>query len=219
MGKMKAQGRPEYGYWYYPPQSERAPAGNRLDIILFENPTGQHFDPQYVSLPVKTDRVIETVHFHHPWGFADTYPVCAGLVEMVDWGDKKEEAFTFGGRFSLSVHEGWTRGTLESTAPIFAVSEADPVKRLWIDEVEILLAERRAAFAEDPREFERRLAEVEPFALYIACLNALIQKFEPLQHLQEPQILQLLHFLQTEKRRLAEEGLLPLALSVLEDVL
>ena len=216
---MNAQRQPEYGYWYCPPQSEGAPAGNRLEVILFAKPTGQHFDPHFVNLLVNSGDLVETVRFHHPWGFGDEYQVCPGRVEMVDWAGKEEEAFTFGGHFSLEEHDDWTRGVLESPAPILAISDVDPIKRLWIEEVEILLAERRAAFVGDPIQFERRLANAKPFDLYVACLNAISQKFKAMHHLQEPQILELLQLIQTEKRRLKGESVLPLVHPVLEEIL
>ncbi len=219
MNKMNTQGQPEYGYWYSPPQSEGAPAGNRLEIILLAKPTGQHFDPHIVSLLANTGDVVETVRFHHPWGYGDEYQVCAGRIEMLDWAGKVEEAFTFGGRFSLEEHDDWTRGILESPVPILAISEVDPIKRLWIEEVEILLAERRAAFEGDPDQFERRLAEVKPFDLYLACLDAIGRKFKAMHHLQEPQMLELLQLIRAEKRRLEDQGALPLVPPVLEEVL
>jgi len=44
--------------------------------------------------------------------------------------------------------------------------------------VEILFAERRAAWLGAEEQFERRLAQADPLALYYACLAALCQKFD-----------------------------------------
>ena len=217
---MRITGQPEYGYWYTPSESEDAPGGCCLDIVIFETPTGQHFDPHYVTVTAKTENGLETVRFHHPWEFHQAYQLCAGMVEMVDRRGEKEKAFTFGGQVSLKVQPDWTQLTLESTAPIFEISEVNSLKWLWVDEVEILLAEGRAAFTGSRYEFEQRLADADPSALYAACLEALIQRFETLAlSSRELQITRLLHALQAEKRRLIESGQMAKLPPVLEKIL
>jgi hypothetical protein len=48
--------------------------------------------------------------------------------------------------------------------------------------VEILIAERRAAWSQDLETFERRLVSADPLTMYLACLKALDQKFDLLPH-------------------------------------
>jgi hypothetical protein len=216
---MNAHESPKYGYWYYPPESKHAPGGNRLDIILVETPTGQHFDPQFVNLPVKKGEVMENLKIHHPWKFGSAYQVCAGRVRIIDRKGKIEEAFSFGGELTVQVQDTLTACTLKSPAPILEFTEIDPIKLALIDEVEILLAKRKVDSLANPMAFEGRLANAEPFTLYLAALNALINKFDNEQHSFDPLVIQFSNFLHDEYKRLKNEGYIPFSPPKLEEIL
>ncbi len=216
---MNTQIENKIGYWFYPPDSRHAPGGNGLDIIIKEIPTNQHFDPLLINLPIKSKAGIETLKIHHPWLFGKTYQVCTGLVEMIDRKGIKEEAFTFGGNLTIHSDDKFTRLILESPAPIIDINAADHVKMLFVEEVEILLAERRAALLANKNAYDSRLAEVNPLILYTICVHTLIKKYEQIHHKEDPEIIRFLNFIHAEFRRLKDEKLVPVFIPSLEDIL
>jgi hypothetical protein len=106
---------------------------------------------------------------------------------MDDWKGKKEETFTFGGRLKIESTVKMTTCSLTSSAPILEISGATPLHALFIEEIEILLAERKAAYLSH-HEFEVHIIKAHPLKLYRACLEALIMKFENLPHKDEKYI-------------------------------
>jgi hypothetical protein len=96
---------------------------------------------------------------------------------------KAVEAFTYGGSLEIDTNEERTLCTLVSPASILDLSAEDdsltrlPVTHLLAQETEILLAERRAAWAHNPEQYDRRLAGSDPASLYAACLQAILEKY------------------------------------------
>jgi len=210
----------EFGYWFYPSDWEHAPGGNRLDIAIKESKSGLQFNPKNVHLPVKCEQdVIESLVIGHPWKFANSYQVCAGLVEIVDWKGEKREAFNFGGSLVIKDHHGLPLNILTSSAPILEINSAATNLMMLIEEIEILFAERRAALLSDPHAFEGRLVAADSMELYIASLDSLIGKFEHFSHKENSKILPFLNFLHTEKRRLNQEGLTKFLAPSLEEII
>ena len=216
---MNTQQENKFGYWFYPPDSHHAPGGNRLDIIIKEIPTDQHFDPKFINLPIKSKGGIEALKFHHPWIFGKKYQVCTGLVEMIDRKGIKEEAFTFGGNLTIDSKDNFTLFILESPAPIIDINAADQVKITFVEEVEILLAERRAALLTNKNAYESHLVDINPLNLYVTCVHTLIGKYEQMNHKENPENIGFLNFLHAEIRRLKDEKLAPSFIPSLEDIL
>jgi len=220
MSKTNNQPEPKYGYWFTPPESSHAPGGSRLDIFINENPTEHHFDPEKLHLWVKSKAIsIQSLTIRHPWDFAPTYQALAGSIEATDRNGKKEEAYTFGGSLKIESQNTFTVCTLESPAPILEISSTGQISMLFIEEIEILLAERRAALLSKPHTYEKRLMNADPFKLYLACLNALIEKIEYSNHKEVLHISEFLNFLHVEDKRLKDEGLKPLFVPALEEIL
>lgn len=220
MSKTNNQPEPKFGYWFTPPESRHAPGGSRLDIFINEKPTEHHFDPEKLHLWVMSkENSTESLTIYHPWDFAPTYRALAGSIEAIDRYGKKEEAYTFGGSLKIESQKTFTVCTLESSAPILDISSADLISMLFIEEIEILLAERRAELLSKPHTYEKRLMNADPFTLYLACLNALIDKFEHSPRKEGLHINEFLNFLHVEGKRLKDEGLTPLYVSALEEVL
>jgi hypothetical protein len=170
-------------------------------------------------LPVEKGEVIEILKIHHPWTFGNAYQVCAGRVRIIDRKGKIEEAFTFGGELTVRLQDTLTACTLKSPAPILEFTEVDPIKLVLIDEVEILLAKRKAASLAHPKAFTERILNAEPFTLYLAMLNALMNKFNSEHRQIDPLALQFSNFLHDEYKRLKSEGHLPSSLPKLEEIL
>ncbi len=210
----------EFGFWFYPPKSKLAPGSNRLDIVLRETPSGSFFHAQWVQFTARTPHnTLGTIRIHHPWVFEDSYQVLPGFFEIYNEKDEKVEAFTLGGNLKVEQHVNSTLCTLESPAPIFKLNSPEPVLELFIEEIEITLAEQRAALLNESLNYEERILHIEPMVLYQSTLNALIEKFDRSHHKENSQILYLTNFLHAEKRRLEDEGLWQSYLPALENLL
>lgn len=137
----------EFGCWFPPPESKRAPGGFRLEIMLPESPAGVYITPRSVHLSVKSRQGFpEKLKITHPWSFGKTCQLLPGVIEIIAADSEKLEALSLG-------------GSLE------------------------------------------------------------IDKFDHSHHKEDPQLLQLIQFLNAEKRRLQYEGLLPILIPSLEDLL
>ena len=220
MSKMNNQPEPKLGYWFAPPESSHAPGGSRLDIFINEKPTEHHFDPEKLHMWVMAkEKPTELLTIRHPWDFTPTYQALAGTIEVIDRYGKKEEAYTFGGSLKIESQKTFTVCTLESSAPILEISSADQIPMLFIEEIEILLAERRAELLSKPHTYEKHLINADPFTLYLACLNALIDKFEHAHRKDGLHINEFLNFLHVEGKRLKDKGLTPRHVPALEEIL
>lgn len=168
----------QLGYSFYPPEAPYDFGHAQLKVVIRPEPTGEHYDPESLTCHVAGRSGLEPLHVHHPWTLEQTYRVCAGHVTLDDRKGKQVVAFTFGGQLHIDAGPQRTICRLTSPVPILhhSASEA-PLERRLSEEVEILLAERRAAWRDEER-FERRLAAADPEQLYWACLTALCEKFD-----------------------------------------
>lgn len=197
---------PKIGYLYHYPKLDHLTEKFRLDIFLSSIPTEQHFDVLRFKLFVESSQGgIERLTITHPWHFEQTIRVCPGMIIMEDRKGKLEEAFTFGGQLQIDVLELLTKCILVSSAPIFKISGATPTHKLFIDELEILLAERRGS-SSDRDEYEKILINTDAFELYLACLKELILKFEEFPQ-KNDEYIELLMFLHSQEHRLEEADL------------
>lgn len=192
------------GYEFSSSTYSGQPGHSRIDIMLRPTPTNIHFDPKRVFFMVSDDKKIEHLTITYKVPQQNEYQVVAGPVRIQDRKGKVVFAFTFGGELRIEVEEQEKICTIISTAPIFQFIQPTVIR--FIEEVEIILAERRAKWLNDPHVFETRLATVEPLTLYAASLNFLINKFE---HSNNQSTQQLIHFMRTEIRALNEEHALP----------
>ena len=169
---------PEIGYLFHFPKLDKNKHPFQLDVFISSTPTKKHFDVYRLRLIAKNPHAkLENYSIVHPWHYSKEAEVCAGVVIMEDRNGAREEAFTFGGSLSIEVKELQTNCFLTSPAPILEISHAAPMDKLFIDEVELLLAEYRVNFTA-PFAFEEKLFEIDPFDLYIACLFRIVDKFE-----------------------------------------
>jgi hypothetical protein len=220
---MVPQNKPDeskLGYWFFPPESKQAPGGSRLDVVIEETPTLMHFDPQKITFNVKSkDGFLEKINIFHPWHFDPSYQALTGLVEIVDRKGKKEEAFIFGGNLTIEARETSTTCSLTSPVPILQMSRVGSQHMMFIEEVEILFAERSASLLSEHSIYEAHLANADPLQLYMACLQTLIEKFDSLKRVPEPRIQDFIAFLHGERKRLKEDGSLSGQSPTLEDIL
>lgn len=197
---------PKIGYLYHYPRLDHPTDNFRLDIFVASLPTELHFDVQHaLFFTTMPDETIEKITVTHPWTYKNTAQVCAGVVVMEDRNKEKKEAFTFGGNLKIKTEESQTICTLTSSAPILEINDSTPLKHFFVEELEMLLAEQRATHL-DHHDYEKQLGNADPRELYLACLEALRQKFEDFPHKDEKNR-EFFAFLNAEKRRLYAAGI------------
>jgi hypothetical protein len=211
---------PMLGYRFEHPESSHAPGGSRFEVYLNENPTETPFDAERLHLHVKSkNSTIESLMVRHPWFFEQKYQVLAGSIELTDRHGEEVEAFTFGGIIKIESLDKVTICILESPAPILKISLDNPILMIFIEEIEILLAERSAALLSKPHEYEKHLINADPFKLYLACLNTLIDKYEHLHYNEGLYIIEFLNFLHGIRNHVKDPGLSPHLVPLLEEIL
>ncbi len=192
---------PKIGYLYHYPRLDHPTDKFRLDIFISSVPTEKHFDVIRVTLPVTNhDGGMDHLKIVHPWFHDNTARICAGVVIMEDRKGKKEEAFTFGGEINITSEKDQTKCYLVSSAPILEISGAQPLNKLFIEELEIILAEQHSAHGPD-RDYEFNLCAASPENLYLACLRELRHKLKQ-SPLKNELKFQLQSFLLYEEHRL-----------------
>lgn len=196
--------RHDLGYIFSSPAYSGDSGLYRMDIMLRPTPTIEHFDPQRVFFMISDDEKIDHLTISYNGLHINKYQVVAGPVRIQDRKGKVVFAFTFGGELQIKKEEQIKVCTIISPAPILRFIKPTTVR--FIEEVEILLAERRAEWESNPHEFEKRLAEVEPLILYEACLEYLIDNSK--NRIQEDSM-DLKSYLQVKLHALHNEHKLP----------
>ena len=211
---------PKIGYLFHHPNISHPVDKFRLDIFITSESTEMHFDVLRATFPIFTPQnTVSTLKVSDPWKYEDYDCVCPGRVIMEDRRGKKEEAFSFGGDLQITSKESHTVCSLVSQAPILYITGGMKMDELFVEEVEILLAEQRAKFA-DHQVFKNQFCQTDPLELYTACLRGLREKIEGFKHKKE-HYHDLLGYLDTQEHRLAAVGLLketPLTFEDLVDV-
>jgi hypothetical protein len=174
---------PDLGYVFYPLSHPGDPGHPRLDIFFRQQRSERHFDVSVVHFSVFTavdliDRL--SVSLHHLGPFDGR--VCPGRI-ILESNNKTVEAFTFGGQFQVEMRPDLTLCTIRSPVPILEIIQEETLSSMLAQEVEVLLASRRAAWAQDTDALARRLAKLDTITLYHACLEELHKKFTLLPHI------------------------------------
>lgn len=208
------------GYIFSPKRYPHAPGYPRLGVLLRQSPSLQHFDPEGVHFTIaKGKEHLSKLEVYHPWPYGSDYQVCSGPIILIDRYGKTVEAFSFGGNLRISSGEYTTVCLLESKAPILDISPSDPTLLSFVEEIQIILAERRATWLPKTEEYEKRVIAVDPMTLYLACLQELKNKMEGFPHKEVDEILPLTHFVHEEIMALHESKLWPLWIPSLEDLI
>lgn len=196
----------DFGYYLYPPLHPGDPGHRQLDIILRQNPTQRHFDPEQITLNIASPiGGVEKLIIELPFSGNDHYQVVAGRIIMKDRLGKTTEIFSFGGRLTLTIEQDYTICMLRSAAPILDLLYQDSPAATLAQEVEILLAQRRAAWSNDLGLYEQHLAVVDPLVLYHACLDALREKLKHFPLNETLQLQKFIHLLKVESKSVHQE--------------
>jgi hypothetical protein len=208
---------PKIGYLYHYPRLDHPTDNFRLDLHISSEPTNKHFDVLRAQFPVKSEEgYIRHMKVTHPWNFGKFAQVSAGVLSMEDRKGSKEDAFTFGGKLTIENQEKQVFCVLISSAPILEMSGATPLHILFVEEVEIILAKIQAKYP-DHQVYEERLIQAEPFALYLSCLESMLEKYEVLTHKTEMQY-QFLIYLHSQMHRLESAGKIKEPILQLDDL-
>ncbi len=165
------------GYTFHPPLEAHAIGYSQLDVVIRPAPTGEHLDPESVACHIAADGRSSRLHVAHPWLQELTYRVCLGEIDIEGMRHEHVTAFTFGGALRIDSYSQRTLCQIVSPAPLLEHARQTPtLSEQVIEEVQILIAERRAAQNDDDA-FELKLAAADPLQLYHACLGALQEKF------------------------------------------
>ena len=225
MSEVPYSDEPDLGYRFLPriyPQSAGHP---RLEIKISKAPTERHFDPEIVNLLVFSSTThrhtqgIEHLKVYHPWSYQASYQVAPGMLIISDRKGKKVEAFTFGGGLKIDMDDESTKCIIESGAPIIEIDMIESTVMMLVEEVEIILAKRRAIWGHDEGEFESRLVNIPPSQLYATCIEELTMQFEHDHSGEMTEYHDLYEFILAEKLGLKNEGLWPERLPSISEIL
>ncbi|HRQ41759.1 MAG TPA: hypothetical protein PLD25_27880 [Chloroflexota bacterium] len=208
---------PDLGYVFHP--ANGCFGGTRFDVIMRALPTQRHYDPEKVQATIVRQSGTETVHLHCT-ASPGQYRLCPGRIVLTDRVGKQVAAFCFGGELHIIHQPSETICVFQSPAPIVDLTVYHSANALFANEVEILLAQRRAAWnPQQPHRFEQHMAQVDPAVLYAACLEALAAKFATFPHLGDPVHHQFVHNIQQEITDWQQDGRWPSAVPNLAELL
>jgi len=212
----------ELGYFFYPSEYPGlCDAHPRLDIHVYDQPTGRHFDPEWSSFWVaEPGGGLCQMVVSHPWHGGDCFRVCAGRIIMRDRKDKVVEAYSFGGELDLESTASSTICRLTSAAPIFELVGTHSFATILVSEFESLLARQHASCGTDDREFSARLASIEPPLLFAAGLTAIEERLDCLpQDAQDGLYAETLEVIRNTMRAMRQQDRWPASLPTLDSLL
>lgn len=195
------------GYVLYPPRRHSEPGYPRMDVNLCTVPSELHFDPERIDVETCGHYGIENFTITHPWHNEKYYQIPAGYIHMEDRLNKVIEAFTFGGYVDIGSINNCTRCSFYSTAPILLSYQEQTPASIFIDEVEILLAERRAASSDHIEKYNQDLCQADPLTLYYACLKAVRDRLNHISRHQDEYSTRLIHIIKDELSYLEEASI------------
>ncbi len=127
-------------------------------------------------LAISIEGLPECARLVHPWVQRDRLRVCPGQIHL-NLQNEHLTLFTFGGDLLAQAQLSHTLFSLISSAPILWMEKFNQLSTTLADEVEILLARKISESKRGAERYTRKLAEVEPFAIYCACLETLFEEF------------------------------------------
>ena len=196
---MTSSPEPHLGYVLHPALLQSEPGYSRLDIWLSDHVSGLHFDPRQLRLPIASESgEVSYITVDHPHYGADKLRVCAGPLDVIGWGEKRLEVFTFGGELTVQTGTESSLAVLSSDAPVLVRVGASAAAVTLMEESELILALRKGVWDEQPGEFDRRLLLAEPLELYHAFLVSYLERVKSLPRIENESERHLLYELRQE---------------------
>jgi len=209
----------DWGYYLLPQSHRDSPGYPGVLVVIRDQPTGKHFDPKTLYLPLQDEGVARWTKLRWSSPPTDSNHVCPGRVILSDRFDKRVEFFTFGGSLEATSGPGEMVYSLRSPAPVLElVAQQETIPDQLASETETLIAKIKARWELDDSGFNRRLAEVDPLQFYLATLQSIL-----LQYKRAPTLEEVYHELRDallrEKEWLVAKDLWPANPPTLEDLL
>jgi hypothetical protein len=198
------------GFTLHPHLYTNAPGSHRVDICITETPTQLHFDPERLHCRIRSNsddvEMLQVRYRKSGMGLAETYSLIAGPISLFDRMGEEVIFITLGGKLTIQIQENNTFCKIESPVPILQKDHVHRISRMLAEEIEILLAERRAAWLPNVDQFNKKLAAVDPFVLYAASLEAIRASYLRLPVATNTRAQEMLGFVRREMRVLRERG-------------
>jgi hypothetical protein len=197
----------DFGYQFYPREDGGDIGYPRLDVVLRQEPTEEHYDPEEFELAVLSKQDgIEYLRIYHPWTGESNYRACVGHAHFRDRKQKIINVYTFGGRLSFEVNDDQTICILSSPAPILRLENITSVEFLLAQETDILLAEKAIDSGTSWMALHEKVSRINPQLFYGACLVALEEKYRDFNHEELEHIQAFYHFVKHERQQLEGSG-------------
>ena len=212
----------ELGFIFIPFKERESIGFKELIINIAEIPSGKHFDPVAIDFfaATKDQTAVEEFTVFHPYSNNMKMDIVAGKIDMKDKKGKREEAFSFGGSLHILSQSENTQCRLVSNAPILPLNPRNTPVHNLLDEIQILMAERKAAWIQEGEEaFEKKLINIDPLQLCVVCLNTILKEFSDpeLQSLGTNRIL--VDLIRKEINYLKESGMWPAEIPSIVEIL
>jgi hypothetical protein len=150
-----------------------------VEIHIGAIPIERFFDTRQALFPIVEEGSISQLVVEHPWlseGGITRRHVCAGRFRFYESDGDEHQGYSLGGDLEIRQDDEWVSCRLTSSAPIYNLQEDPYSSSSWlVDEMEGVLARRRAFYEENENVFLDRLQAVDPFDLFIAII-ALLKK-------------------------------------------
>jgi len=202
----------DLGYYTLPPRHEHCIGHSGLLILMRREPITRKvtFDPRIIHMRLLNwDGKAHLTTVKNTTPFPMSRIVCPSTIIIQDRGGQRATFFVFGG--SLEAHDETANEKvyeLYSTAPVLELtaSKTTPVNQ-FANEVEALWAELKISWGMDDEFFWRQLTKANPFQLYAASLQAILEHYDKVSSLHTSLQQQTLHrVLQSEKSWLQKAG-------------
>jgi hypothetical protein len=178
---------PVYPGFLFSPLSKLPDLGyGTVEIYIGSAPIERFFDTHQAIFPIVNDGSLSQLIIEHPLlgeGSHAQHHICAGRFRFYKKDGDEHQGFSLGGDLEIKQDDQWISCSLTSSAPIYNLQEDPSSLNHWlVDEIEGLLARRRADYGENDNVFLDRLQTTDPFVLFIATLahvNKEIQALSP----------------------------------------
>jgi hypothetical protein len=169
-----------FGYILEPSKYSPALGYAGLKVLIAGKPTQRLFDVKVMHLPTFDSR-----YYHRALVSrlelepTEIFQVCLGQLDLETYKGEHLRAFSFGGVLKAAVEMDNLYCELTSTAPIFKLQDAPgTVSEIIADELMDLLAEQQARLPGHEDELYSRLAKIEPYPLFLACMVSLQKRID-----------------------------------------
>lgn len=168
------------GYHTPPPPHKSAPGHTGLMVLLHQQPIETDFDPQSIHLKVHNwDGTVHWTTFEIDTAFPSERSICPGKAIVSSRSGDEVSFFVFGGKLEGMLMAGKTLYSVQSSAPILSLThQIHDVDTQLAVEAEALLAQVQAELGWPDQPYWHRLIEIDPFQLYIASINTILNRYE-----------------------------------------